>query len=72
MPTYELSCRSCGERFDKFLPRLLRDDDLVCPICGSRDIQRGVGGGMLGSGTRGSRGASTSPTPRSCSSSGFS
>lgn len=59
MPTYELKCRDCGERFDKFLMRLLRNDDLVCPQCGSTDIERGVGGGFLGSGTRNSQAAST-------------
>ena len=52
MPTYELKCRECGHPFDRFLTRLLRDEDLVCPECGSTDVQKGVGGGFLKTGTR--------------------
>lgn len=47
MPTYELTCRACGHAFDRFLARLLRDEDLVCPECGSTDVRKGVGGGFL-------------------------
>ncbi len=46
MPTYELTCRACGTRFERFLARLLRDEDKVCPSCGSTDVQQGVGGGF--------------------------
>lgn len=46
MPTYELTCSDCGHRFDRFLTRLLRADDKVCPRCGSRNVQLGVGGGF--------------------------
>lgn len=52
MPTYDLSCRDCGARFEKFLMRLLRNEDLVCAECGSTRVDRGVGGGFLGSGTK--------------------
>jgi putative FmdB family regulatory protein len=48
MPTYELVCHDCGHRFEKFLMRLLRDEDCVCPACGSAEVKRGVGG-VLGS-----------------------
>ncbi|MDP2401451.1 MAG: zinc ribbon domain-containing protein [Actinomycetota bacterium] len=51
MPTYELTCHDCGERFELFLMRMLRDADKVCPSCGSVCVQQGVGGGYLGSGT---------------------
>ncbi len=59
MPTYELTCRVCGHRFDLFLMRLLRNEDLVCPECGSTEIDRGVGGGVLGSGTRSTLGGAS-------------
>jgi len=52
MPSYDLTCKACQTRFEKFVPRLLRNEDLVCPSCGSNDIKRGVGGGVLGAGTR--------------------
>ena len=48
MPSYDLTCRRCQTRFEKFVPRLLRNEDMVCPSCGSTDIKRGVGGGVLG------------------------
>ncbi len=69
MPTYELTCRVCGHRFDLFLMRLLRNEDLLCPQCGARDIERGVGGGILGSGTRSAVSAASSA---SCGTSRFS
>jgi len=46
MPTYELKCRSCGEVSEKFLARLIRSEDKVCPACGSGDVGQGVGGGV--------------------------
>jgi len=46
MPTYELHCKECGHRFDRFLMRLLRESDRVCPECGSTNVEAGVGGGF--------------------------
>lgn len=67
MPTYELTCEDCGERFDLFVMRMLRDDDKVCVACGSRNVRRGFGGGVLGVGTA-AAGVTAAP---SCSSGGF-
>lgn len=67
MPTYELTCQDCGERFDLFVMRILRDDDRVCTACGSRNVKRGLGGGVLGKGTAV---AAVAPAA-SCSSGGF-
>lgn len=47
MPTYELRCRECGYTFDRFVMRMLRDEDKVCPECESRDVAPGVGGGVV-------------------------
>ncbi len=58
MPTYDLYCRECGARFEKFLMRLLTKEDRVCPKCGSVDVRTGVGGGVLGTGTKPSATAS--------------
>jgi len=49
MPTYELRCKNCGHEFDRFLMRLLREADKVCPECGSSDVSTGVGGGYVAS-----------------------
>ena len=58
MPTYDLECRECGERYEKFLTRFLSRDDKVCPRCGSENVRTGVGGGILGKGTTPSKSAS--------------
>ena len=47
MPSYDLRCEACGHRFEKFLTRLLRDSDKVCPECGSADVRPGLGGGVI-------------------------
>jgi putative FmdB family regulatory protein len=47
VPTYELRCEACGSRFERFLLRLLRDEDRVCPTCGSTKVKVGVGGGFV-------------------------
>ena len=51
MPTYELTCEGCGEQHERFLMRLIREEDKVCPECGSHDVHTGIGGGILGVGT---------------------
>jgi putative FmdB family regulatory protein len=62
MPTYDLKCNECGERFERFLKRFLSDEDRVCPHCGSRDVRTGVGGGVLGVGTAPSKAPSCGTT----------
>ena len=37
MPIYEYSCRSCGNRFD-FL--LLGKEEVACPRCNAKDVDR--------------------------------
>lgn len=64
MPTYDLECRDCGERFEKFLTRFLSDVDRCCPRCGSSDVRTGVGGGVLGIGTKSSSQTSCVPNSR--------
>lgn len=41
MPVYEYRCDDCGERFERlFLTIGQEPDDLACPTCGSRELQR--------------------------------
>lgn len=47
MPTYELKCGACGKASEVFFMRTLRDEDKVCPECGSTDVKQGVGGGYF-------------------------
>lgn len=56
MPTYDLKCQDCGERFERFLRRLIRAEDRICPRCGSGRVSAGPGGGFVSLG-RSSRSA---------------
>lgn len=47
LPTYDLTCQDCGERFELFVMRLLREEDRICRSCGGADVKAGVGGGFL-------------------------
>lgn len=47
MPTYELKCAACGKASEVFLLRTLKEEDKVCPECGSTDVKQGVGGGYF-------------------------
>lgn len=60
MPTYELRCKECGHAFERFLMRLLRDEDKVCPECDSTQVVSGVGGGFVA--RVGTTGTSCSPS----------
>ncbi len=47
MPTYDFSCRKCGNKFELF--RSIRDESTVpCPVCGAvADIKIGKGSGVI-------------------------
>ncbi len=40
MPTYDLACASCATHFETFRQGFLRDEDRVCPDCGSREVDQ--------------------------------
>ena len=65
MPTYDLKCQDCGECSERFLMRLIRDEDRVCQSCGSTRVTTGPGGRFLSFGRSGSIGSET------CGSGGF-
>ena len=52
MASYDLICDDCGATFEVFRQGFLRDEDRVCPECGSADVRQkfssfltGLGGG---------------------------
>lgn len=62
MAIYDLKCDECGEEFEKFVTGFLKDEDRVCPECGSREIsQRYTGVFGVGSSSCGTGGCSSPP-----------
>lgn len=57
MASYDLVCDACGHDFEVFRQGFLRDEDRVCPDCGSFDVRqkftsflKNIGGGSSGGG----------------------
>lgn len=67
MPTYELRCDACGKASEVFLLRTMRDEDKVCPECGSTDVRQGVGGGYFSVSGSSAGGEAASCGSTSCS-----
>lgn len=40
MASYDLMCEACGHAFEVFCQGFLRDEDKVCPSCGSTDVRQ--------------------------------
>jgi putative FmdB family regulatory protein len=40
MPLYEYTCAKCGERFEIVSSHAGREEQAVCPACGSREVTR--------------------------------
>jgi putative FmdB family regulatory protein len=38
--SYDLVCQECGNAFEVFRQGFLRDDDKICPACGSTDVRQ--------------------------------
>lgn len=62
MPTYDMVCAKCGHEYELFLTRFIRDEDKLCPECGSTDVNPNVtsfnmfiGSGATGRGNTGPR-----------------
>jgi putative FmdB family regulatory protein len=55
MPSYDLHCQKCGNEFELFLQRFIRDEDRVCPKCGSTDVNQSIASFnmLIGSGSTG-------------------
>lgn len=64
MPVYEYRCAKCGERFEKFVRSASAQAEVVCPRCGSTEVQKMVSlFGLTGS-------TSTTSSRASCSTGG--
>ena len=62
MASYDLVCEKCDEEFEVFRQGFLKDEDRVCPACGSADVRqkfssflRNLGSGSAGSSSCGPR-----------------
>jgi putative FmdB family regulatory protein len=40
MASYDLVCENCAHVFEVFRQGFLRDEDKVCPECGSTDVRQ--------------------------------
>lgn len=40
MASYDLVCDACGHDFEVFRLGFLKDDDRVCPDCGSAEVRQ--------------------------------
>lgn len=40
MPIYEFHCGRCEERFEELVRNLEQAREVVCPECGSEDVER--------------------------------
>ncbi len=56
MPIYEYACRACGKVFEAFLLRRADEEEVACPACATREVERVIsrpaalsgGGGVSG------------------------
>ncbi|HTX68384.1 MAG TPA: zinc ribbon domain-containing protein [Thermoleophilia bacterium] len=44
MASYDLVCDACGHDFEVFRQGFLKDEDRVCPECGSTDVRQKFSG----------------------------
>ena len=40
MPIYEYKCKKCDEKFEMFRSISGSDNDVCCPVCGEKDVER--------------------------------
>jgi putative FmdB family regulatory protein len=57
---YEYECHGCGAHFDMLRGMNQSDEDVICAVCGSTEIQRTLS--LFASVTRESNGFSASPS----------
>ena len=57
MASYDLLCDACGHDFEVFRQGFLKDEDRVCPDCGSTEVRqkftsflKNIGGSSSGGG----------------------
>jgi len=40
MATYDFICGACGHKFELFVQGFIKDEEKVCPDCGSADVRQ--------------------------------
>lgn len=68
MPMYTFTCRECGHTFEELLLSSRYLDQVTCPECGSRQVERGL---SRIAGLGGAAGGSPLSGAASCSSGGL-
>lgn len=69
MASYDLRCCSCGSDFELFVQGFLKDENRVCPECGSSEVEQRFTGFLHGS--RGGDLRTAAPSSGGCSHGGF-
>jgi putative FmdB family regulatory protein len=59
MPIYEYHCRECGEKFEKLVRSMNSPQEIECPKCGGRKVEKLLS--AFGLQTSGSAGESICP-----------
>jgi len=62
MASYDLVCDACGHDFEVFRQGFLRDEDRVCPDCGSADVRQKFTSFLQNIGGSGSGGGCAAPS----------
>jgi putative FmdB family regulatory protein len=52
MSTYDLVCGACGHEFEVFVQGFIKDEEKVCPDCGSGDVRQKFSSFLSGLGGR--------------------
>lgn len=64
MPIYEYQCKSCGDKFDKLIRSISRDDKIECPKCHSTQTARALS--VFAVGAEGAKSAGPSDSGPMC------
>ena len=60
MPLFEFRCNDCDDEFEELLRSAAQSEEVECPACHSRDVQRLQSGfATVGGSTTGASGASS-------------
>lgn len=62
MPIFEFKCRACGESFEELVGVTADNGEVVCPHCGSANVQKKISG-FASVGSRRSSSAASSCAP---------
>ena len=64
MPIYEYRCSVCGEEFEKLIRSMSAAQEISCPRCGSRRVNKAISlfGGALSSSSGGLSDSACAPT----------